>query len=66
MSAAIQLKKNARLFNREISVGLFEKGSSIGAHILSGCIMDPVGINKLLPDWKSLVYIYSYLESSRI
>ena len=48
LSAAIRLKQ----INPEISVCLLEKGSEIGAHILSGAVIDPVGINELIPDWK--------------
>lgn len=48
LSAAIRLKQ----INPEISVCLLEKGSEIGAHILSGAVIDPIGINELVPDWK--------------
>ena len=48
LSAAIRLKQ----INPEISVCLLEKGSEIGAHILSGAVIDPIGINELIPDWK--------------
>ena len=37
---------------REVSVCLLEKGSEIGAHILSGAVIDPVALNRLIPDWK--------------
>ncbi|HVP84028.1 MAG TPA: electron transfer flavoprotein-ubiquinone oxidoreductase [Rhizomicrobium sp.] len=49
LSAAIRLKQIAP----EISVVLVEKGSEIGAHILSGAVVDPVGLDKLLPDWRT-------------
>jgi electron-transferring-flavoprotein dehydrogenase len=48
LSAAIRLKQ----INPEITVCLVEKGSEIGAHILSGAVIDPIGINELIPDWK--------------
>jgi electron-transferring-flavoprotein dehydrogenase len=48
LAAAIRLKQ----LNSEISVCLIEKGSEIGAHILSGAVMDPRGIAELIPDWK--------------
>lgn len=48
LSCAIRLKQ----CNPEISVVLLEKGSEIGAHILSGAIMDPIGIDRLLPQWR--------------
>ena len=48
LSAAIRLKQ----LNEELSVVVLEKGAEVGAHILSGAVVDPVGINKLLPDWK--------------
>ncbi|MBK8761613.1 MAG: electron transfer flavoprotein-ubiquinone oxidoreductase [Sulfuritalea sp.] len=48
LSAAIRLKQ----INPEINVCLIEKGSEIGAHILSGAVMDPRALNELIPDWK--------------
>src|SRR5512143_534292 len=52
LSAAIRLKQLAAERNHEISVCLIEKGSEIGAHILSGAVVDPIGLNELIPDWK--------------
>ena len=52
LSAAIRLKQLAAERNHEVSVCLLEKGSEIGAHILSGAVVDPVGLNERLPDWK--------------
>jgi electron-transferring-flavoprotein dehydrogenase len=52
LSAAIRLKQLAQAQNREISVCVLEKGSEIGAHILSGAVLDPGGLNELIPDWK--------------
>ena len=52
LSAAIRLKQRAAADNREISVCVLEKGGELGAHILSGAVMDPVAINELFPDWK--------------
>ena len=49
LSAAIRLKQ----INPDISVVVVEKGSEVGAHILSGAVIDPVGIDALLPDWRS-------------
>ena len=48
LSAAIRLKQN----NPELSVVVLEKGSEVGAHILSGAVVDPVGIDALLPGWR--------------
>jgi len=48
LSAAIRLKQ----IDPELSVVLLEKGSEVGAHILSGAVIDPAGISKLFPDWK--------------
>ena len=48
LSAAIRLKQ----INPDISVCILEKGSEIGAHILSGAVFDPIAINELIPDWK--------------
>ena len=54
LSAAIRLKQLAREQAREVSVCVLEKGSEVGAHILSGAVIDPIALNELLPDWKSL------------
>src|ERR1700682_2609593 len=53
LAAAIRLKQLAAERNYDVSVCLIEKGSEIGAHILSGAVIDPVGLNELLPDWKA-------------
>ena len=54
LGAAIRLKQLAAAFgkNREVSVCVLEKGSEVGAHILSGAVMDPRALNELIPDWK--------------
>src|SRR5258708_5213641 len=52
LSAAIRLKQLAAERNHEVSVCVLEKGSEIGAHILSGAVIDPIGLNELMPDWK--------------
>jgi electron-transferring-flavoprotein dehydrogenase len=52
LSAAIRLKQLAALAERELSVCILEKGSEVGAHILSGAVVDPKGIDELIPDWK--------------
>jgi electron-transferring-flavoprotein dehydrogenase len=49
LAAAIRLKQ----LNPELGVVVVEKGSEVGAHILSGAVMDPIGLDKLLPDWRS-------------
>ncbi|MDP2739654.1 MAG: electron transfer flavoprotein-ubiquinone oxidoreductase [Pseudorhodobacter sp.] len=49
LSAAIRLKQ----LDPERSVVVLEKGSEVGAHILSGAVLDPVGLDALLPDWRS-------------
>ena len=53
LAAAIRLKQQAAQDGAEISVALLEKGSEIGAHILSGAVIDPRGITELLPEWKA-------------
>ena len=53
LSAAIRLKQLSAEKGQEISVCILEKGSELGAHILSGAVMDPIGINELIPDWKT-------------
>ena len=52
LCAAIRLKQLAAAQNRETSVCLLEKGSEVGAHILSGAVIDPKALNELIPDWK--------------
>lgn len=54
LSAAIRLKQLGQERGTEISVCVLEKGSEVGAHILSGAVMDPRAINELLPDWQAL------------
>ena len=53
LSAAIRLKQLAAEKGAEVSVCVLEKGSEVGAHILSGAVMDPRAINELIPDWKA-------------
>src|SRR5690606_23127303 len=52
LSAAIRLKQLAAEHDREVSVCVIEKGSEIGAHILSGAVVEPRAVNELFPDWK--------------
>ncbi len=52
LSAAIRLKQLAEEKGVEIGVCVLEKSSEIGAHILSGAVMDPRGLSELIPDWK--------------
>jgi electron-transferring-flavoprotein dehydrogenase len=49
LSAAIRLKQ----LDADLNVVVLEKGSEVGAHILSGAVLDPVGLNQLIPDWKA-------------
>src|SRR5215813_11316277 len=48
LAAAYQLRK----LNKDLSIAVLEKGKEIGAHIISGAVMDPRGIDELMPDWK--------------
>ena len=52
LSAAIRLKQLAGEAEREFAVCVLEKGSEVGAHILSGAVLDPRALNELIPDWK--------------
>ena len=52
LAAAIRLKQLEAETGQEISVVVLEKGSEVGAHILSGAVIDPIGLNQLIPDWK--------------
>ena len=53
LATAIRLKQQAQARGQEISVVVLEKGSEVGAHILSGAVIDPIGLNMLIPDWKA-------------
>src|SRR6202035_3575244 len=48
LAAAIRLKQ----LNADLTVVVVEKGSEVGAHILSGAVIDPVSLDKLIPDWR--------------
>jgi electron-transferring-flavoprotein dehydrogenase len=52
LAAAIRLKQLATEKGNELSVVVLEKGSEVGAHILSGAVIDPVGLDRLIPDWR--------------
>jgi len=54
LAAAIRLKQLAAQRGREIGVCVIEKGSEVGAHILSGAVMDPRALAELYPDWQAL------------
>src|SRR5690606_21352277 len=52
LSAAIRLKQLATEHNHDISVCVLEKGAELGAHTLSGAVIDPRALTELIPDWK--------------
>ncbi|MEA3388651.1 electron transfer flavoprotein-ubiquinone oxidoreductase [Sphingobium sp. CCH11-B1] len=54
LSAAIRLKQLANDAGTELAVCVLEKGSEIGAHILSGAVIDPKALDELLPDWRDM------------
>ena len=54
LSAAIRLKQLAADAGSELSICVIEKGSEVGAHILSGAVMDPRALAELFPDWQAL------------
>ena len=54
LSAAIRLKQLANEAGRELNVCLIEKGAEVGAHILSGAVLEPRALNELLPEWESM------------
>ena len=54
LAAGIRLKQLAEEKGRELSVCILEKGSEVGAHILSGAVIDPRGLDELLPNWREL------------
>jgi electron-transferring-flavoprotein dehydrogenase len=53
LAAAIRLKQLAAEAGKELGVCVIEKGSEVGAHILSGAVFEPRALNELIPDWKS-------------
>ena len=52
LAAAIRIKQRAAETGKDVSVVVLEKGSEVGAHILSGAVMDPRAMDELIPDWK--------------
>ena len=52
LAAAIRLKQLAAAAGSELSVCVLEKGSEIGAHVLSGAVIDPIALGELFPDWR--------------
>jgi len=52
LAAAIRLKQLAADAGSEVTVAVLEKGAEVGAHILSGAVIDPSALNELIPDWK--------------
>lgn len=54
LSAAIRLKQLSAEKGDDINVVVVEKGSEVGAHILSGAVLDPIGLDQLLPDWRQM------------
>jgi electron-transferring-flavoprotein dehydrogenase len=54
LAASIRLKQLAEEAGRELSVCVLEKGSEVGAHILSGAVLDPRALDELIPNWREL------------
>ena len=52
LAAAIRLKQLANQAGRELGVCVLEKGAEVGAHIISGAVIDPIALNELIPDWR--------------
>ena len=52
LSAAIKLRQLSQEGGPDVSVCVLEKGSEVGAHILSGAVLDPIALNELFPDWQ--------------
>src|SRR5262247_446228 len=50
--AGLAAAYHLRQLNRDISIAVLEKGKEVGAHIISGAVMDPRGISEMMPDWK--------------
>lgn len=54
LSCAIRLKQLAQEKNRELSVCVIDKGSEVGAHLMSGAVLEPRALNELFPNWREL------------
>src|SRR5262245_66085486 len=54
LAAAIRRKELASEKGKDVSVVVLEKGSEVGAHILSGAVIDPAALDRLLPDWRNM------------
>ncbi|MEM6682868.1 MAG: electron transfer flavoprotein-ubiquinone oxidoreductase [Pseudomonadota bacterium] len=54
LSAAIRMRQLCAEHGEEVSVCVIEKGSEIGAHILSGAVVDPIALDELLPEWRTM------------
>ena len=54
LASAIHLKQLCKQHNTDLSIAVLDKGSSVGAHIISGCVMNPQGLNELIPNWQEL------------
>ena len=54
LSAACKLRQLSQETGKEISVCVVEKGSEVGAHILSGAVLEPTALDELFPDWKNM------------
>ena len=53
LAASIRLAQLAKEQERELTICVLEKGSEVGAHILSGAVLEPRSLNELIPDWKA-------------
>ncbi|HLF67232.1 MAG TPA: NAD(P)/FAD-dependent oxidoreductase, partial [Gammaproteobacteria bacterium] len=54
LTAAIRLKQLAHLHEQDLRICVLEKGSRVGAHTLSGAVLEPTALNELLPNWRQL------------
>lgn len=54
ITTAIKLKQLCQQHKTDLSIAIFEKGSSVGANIISGCVMDPTALSELIPNWDDL------------
>ena len=52
LAASIRLSQLAKKNNKELNIGVVEKGSEVGAHILSGAVLETKALDELIPDWK--------------
>lgn len=67
LASSIHLKQQAVQQGRELSVCVLDKGSEVGSHIISGCVMNPIALSELIPNWKELNFpLYTPVTADKL